>query len=202
MNKGKIVEIIGPVLDVEFTDSLPAIYNALEIDADTGSGKIHLVAEVQQHLGDNKVRAVAMDSTDGLARGMEVVDTGVAITVPVGQETLGRLFNLLGEPIDEGQPLSKDVERWPIHRPAPVRCRHSPGCSDPNSSGPMLSRIKRRTGWPKSAAMRRICRLRPSRKMMRNRVRSLITREDFNWCRRSNAIIKHDAAPPLFEIAV
>ena len=119
MNKGKIVEIIGPVIDVAFPDELPAIYNALEIDVDVASGRIHLIAEVQQHLGDNKVRAVAMDSTDGLARGMEVVDTGLPIAVPVGQATLGRLFNLLGEPIDEGEPMPADVERWPIHRPAP-----------------------------------------------------------------------------------
>ncbi|NLO26796.1 MAG: F0F1 ATP synthase subunit beta, partial [Actinobacteria bacterium] len=120
MNKGKIVEIIGPVLDVEFTESLPAIYNALEIDVESGSNRIRLTAEVQQHLGDNKVRAVAMDSTDGLARGMEVTDTGRSIAVPVGQATLGRLFNLLGDPIDEGDPLPADVERWPIHRPAPA----------------------------------------------------------------------------------
>jgi F-type H+-transporting ATPase subunit beta len=120
MNKGKIVEIIGPVLDVEFAESLPAIYNALEIDVETAGGHIRLTAEVQQHLGDNKVRAVAMDSTDGLARGMDVVDTGRAISVPVGQATLGRLFNLLGEPIDEGDPLPADVERWPIHRPSPA----------------------------------------------------------------------------------
>ncbi|MBC7293828.1 MAG: F0F1 ATP synthase subunit beta, partial [Thermoleophilia bacterium] len=119
MNKGKIVEIIGPVIDVYFPDELPAIYNALEINTETASGRIHLVAEVQQHLGDNKVRAVAMDSTDGLARGVEVIDTGQPITVPVGPATLGRLFNLLGEPIDEGEPLPPDVERWPIHRPAP-----------------------------------------------------------------------------------
>jgi len=119
MNTGKIVEIIGPVLDVEFTDELPAIYNALEIIAEGASGPIRLVAEVQQHLGDNKVRAVAMDSTDGLARGMRVIDTGNPITVPVGEATLGRLFNLLGDPIDEGDPIPADVERWPIHRPAP-----------------------------------------------------------------------------------
>jgi F-type H+-transporting ATPase subunit beta len=120
MNTGKIVEIIGPVLDVEFTESLPAIYNALEVDVESTAGHIHLVAEVQQHLGDNKVRAVAMDSTDGLARGMAVVDTGRPIAVPVGQATLGRLFNLLGDPIDEGDPLPADVERWPIHRPSPA----------------------------------------------------------------------------------
>ena len=119
MNKGKIVEIIGPVLDVEFAEQLPAIYNALEVDAETASGRVHLIAEVQQHLGNNKVRAVAMDSTDGLARGMEAVDTGDFIRVPVGQPTLGRLFNLWGDPIDEGRPLPAEVERWPIHRPAP-----------------------------------------------------------------------------------
>ncbi|NLT34922.1 MAG: F0F1 ATP synthase subunit beta [Gaiellales bacterium] len=120
MNTGKIVEIIGPVLDVYFDEGLPAIYNALEITAKKPDGsEIFLVAEVEQHLGDNKVRAVAMDSTDGLARGMEVVDTGQPLSVPVGEVTLGRLFNLIGEPIDEGEPLPADVERWPIHRPAP-----------------------------------------------------------------------------------
>jgi F-type H+-transporting ATPase subunit beta len=119
MNKGRIVEIIGAVIDVEFPDELPAIYNAIEIDVETEAGRIFLVSEVQQHLGDNKVRAVAMDSTDGLARGMEVVDTGKAITVPVGEATLGRLFNLIGDPIDEGEPIPDDVERWPIHRAAP-----------------------------------------------------------------------------------
>src|SRR3990172_8909989 len=120
MNNGKIVEIIGPVLDVEFPEFLPAIYTALEVDVEAPSGRIHLIAEVQQHLGDNKVRAVAMDSPDGLARGMNVVDPGQPISVPVGQETLGRLFNLLGEPIDEGPSLSEGVERWPIHRPSPT----------------------------------------------------------------------------------
>ena len=119
MNKGRIVEIMGAVLDVEFPDELPAIYNALDIDVETDAGRISLVAEVQQHLGDGKVRAVAMDSTDGLARGVEVIDTGSAITVPVGEATLGRLFNLIGEPIDEGEPIPADVERWPIHRQAP-----------------------------------------------------------------------------------
>ncbi|NLG66724.1 MAG: F0F1 ATP synthase subunit beta, partial [Actinobacteria bacterium] len=108
-------------LDVYFEQELPAIYNALEIRAADPSGEeIRLVAEVEQHLGDNKVRAVAMDSTDGLARGMEVLDTGQPVTVPVGEATLGRLFNLIGEPIDEGAPLPADVERWPIHRPAPT----------------------------------------------------------------------------------
>ena len=120
MNKGKIVEIIGPVLDVEFRDELPAIYTALEVREHTSSGDIFLVAEVQQHLGDNKVRAVAMDSTDGLARGMEVFDTGGPIMVPVGEATLGRLFNLIGETVDGGEQIPADNERWPIHRPAPA----------------------------------------------------------------------------------
>ncbi len=119
MNKGRIVKVIGAVIDVEFAGELPAIYNALEIDVQSNESRIFLVAEVQQHLGDNKVRAVAMDSTDGLARGVEVVDTGRPITVPVGASTLGRLFNLIGEPIDEGEPMPADVERWPIHRAAP-----------------------------------------------------------------------------------
>jgi F-type H+/Na+-transporting ATPase subunit beta len=118
-NIGKIVEIIGPVMDVEFPDELPAIYNALEVDVEMDGRRIFLVAEVQQHLGDNKVRAVAMDATDGLARGMDAADTGGPITVPVGDVTLGRLFNLIGNPIDEGAPMPADVERWPIHRPAP-----------------------------------------------------------------------------------
>jgi F-type H+/Na+-transporting ATPase subunit beta len=113
-NVGKISQIIGPVVDVEFTENLPAIYNALEIKLDKG----RLVVETAQHLGGNKVRAVAMGSTDGLRRGMEVGDTGAAIQVPVGKETLGRMFNLLGEPID-GMESAKTKEQWPIHREAP-----------------------------------------------------------------------------------
>ena len=119
MNKGKIVEVIGPVLDVRFEEKLPAIYNALEIDLPQEDGTTkRLVAEVQQHLGDNKVRAVAMDNTDGIARGLEVVDTGDAILVPVGDATLGRLFNVIGEAIDDIGEVKAD-ERWSIHREAP-----------------------------------------------------------------------------------
>jgi F-type H+-transporting ATPase subunit beta len=114
-NTGRIEEIQGVVIEAVFPDGLPEIYNALEIDRGK-DGK--LVVEVQQHLGDDRVRGVAMDSTDGLARGVEVVDTGGPITVPVGDVTLGRIFNLLGEPIDEGPPI-KVTERWPIHRDAP-----------------------------------------------------------------------------------
>jgi F-type H+-transporting ATPase subunit beta len=114
---GRIEEIQGVVIEATFEDGeLPEIYNAITIERG-GDGGV-LVCEVQQHLGDDRVRAVAMDTTDGLSRGMEVVDTGGPITVPVGKGTLGRIFNLLGEPID----LQGDVEydeRWPIHRPAP-----------------------------------------------------------------------------------
>jgi F-type H+-transporting ATPase subunit beta len=120
-NVGRIEEIQGVVVEAAFDEDLPEIYSALEIDM----GENHqpgqperLVLEVQQHLGDDRVRAVAMDSTDGLSRGMEVRDTGGPITVPVGRETLGRIFNLLGETIDEGDPVETD-ERWPIHRDAP-----------------------------------------------------------------------------------
>src|SRR3989338_6098737 len=99
MNKGKIVQIIGPVVDAEFPEKLPEIYNALEITRQDG-GK--LVLETAQHLGCNQIRAVALDTTDGLKRGVEIIDKGSPIMVPVGEEVLGRMFNLLGQPIDEG----------------------------------------------------------------------------------------------------
>ncbi|MFB3093664.1 MAG: F0F1 ATP synthase subunit beta, partial [Dehalococcoidia bacterium] len=114
--KGKLVQIIGTVVDVEFpAEELPPIYNAIEIDTGNG-GK--LVAEVQKHLGNNWVRCLAMDTTDGLRRGAECVDTGAAITVPVGHACLGRLFNVLGEPLDDLGEVKAD-EHWPIHRPDP-----------------------------------------------------------------------------------
>jgi F-type H+-transporting ATPase subunit beta len=129
-NIGRIEEIQGVVIDAVFPDKLPEINHAVKIrrpesarrkeDVDISAGEeVYLVCEVQQHLGDDRVRAVAMDTTDGLARGAEVIDTGSPITVPVGRVTLGRIFNLLGEPIDFGTPLDEDVERWPIHRDAP-----------------------------------------------------------------------------------
>jgi F-type H+/Na+-transporting ATPase subunit beta len=114
-NVGTIVEIKGVVLDAVFPDRLPKIYDALRISVDGRD----LIAEVQQHLGDDRVRAVAMDSTDGLARGVEVADTGKPITVPVGEPTLGRLWNVIGDPIDKGDELPADAERWPIHRDPP-----------------------------------------------------------------------------------
>ena len=120
-NTGRIEEITGVVVDVVFPDQLPEIFSAIviEVDKTEDRDEVRLVCEVQQHLGDDRVRTVAMDATDGLQRGDRVVDTGGPITVPVGDETLGRIFNLLGEPIDGGDPLSDDVERWPIHRPSP-----------------------------------------------------------------------------------
>ncbi len=118
---GRIVQIIGPVVDVEFdTDALPELYNALEIRGKTDAGEpIRVVAEVQQHIGRNQVRAVAMSSTDGVVRGMEALDTGAAISVPVGAAALGRILNVLGEPVDNGADIPASVERWPIHRKRP-----------------------------------------------------------------------------------
>ncbi len=119
MNTGTVVKVIGAVVDVRFPDEVPAIYNALTVKFDSGDGQVReVICEVQQHLGDDRVRAVAMDATDGLARGTEVIDTGQPITVPVGEKTLGRLINVTGQTIDFGDELA-DVERWPIHRPAP-----------------------------------------------------------------------------------
>jgi F-type H+/Na+-transporting ATPase subunit beta len=116
---GTVEEVQGVVIEAAFPgDELPEINNALEIEMDTDGEKRILVCEVQQHLGDDRIRAVAMDTTDGLSRGTEIRDTGGPITVPVGRPTLGRLFNLLGEPIDEGDPVETE-ERWPIHREAP-----------------------------------------------------------------------------------
>jgi len=115
-NVGRIVEIKGVVIDAIFPEKLPTIYNALEITLPDGG---RLVAEVQQHLGDGRVRAIAMDATDGLARGLDVIDTGGPITVPVGERTLGRIFNVLGEPVDKGDPI-EEGERWPIHREPPT----------------------------------------------------------------------------------
>jgi len=120
MKEGTIKEIIGVVVDVDFAgQELPAIYNALEVDPAHRPGKERLVLEVQQHLGENMVRCVAMDATDGLVRGAKVADIGKPIQIPVGEEALGRLFNVIGEPIDGKGPLSPDVPRMPLHRPAP-----------------------------------------------------------------------------------
>src|SRR5271170_7580872 len=131
-NVGRIEEIQGVVIEAVFPGKLPEINHAITVarpaaaaeeeaeGISSGAGESVLVCEVQQHLGDDRVRAVAMDTTDGLARGAEVIDTGGPITVPVGPATLGRIFNLLGEPIDLGLELDADVERRGIHREAPL----------------------------------------------------------------------------------
>jgi F-type H+/Na+-transporting ATPase subunit beta len=121
MNEGKIIQVIGPVVDIEFSDSqLPAIYNAVKIPRTNVDGKEEeLIAEVQQHLGEDRVRAVAMDSTDGLVRGMKAYDTGTGIMVPVGPGTLGRIINITGHPIDEAGPVQAE-KYYPIHRHAPA----------------------------------------------------------------------------------
>src|ERR1700680_220683 len=121
MNKGNIVQVIGPVVDVEFPEvkELPKIYNALEIEYEVNGNPTKLTLEVQQHLGENWVRSIAMSSTEGLKRGMSVTDTGGPITVPVGEGVLGRLFNVTGDPVDNRGPV-KFTKRYPIYRPAPV----------------------------------------------------------------------------------
>jgi F-type H+-transporting ATPase subunit beta len=117
---GTITQVIGSTFDAQFAeDKLPAIYNAVKIQADTPAGHLNLTGEVQQHLGGGRVRAVALGTTDGLRRGMNCVDTGSPVTVPVGEAVLGRVFNLLGDPIDRGAPVPASVKRNPIHRAPP-----------------------------------------------------------------------------------
>src|SRR5947209_8649350 len=116
---GRIVQVIGSTFDCEFEEGhLPEIYNAVRVDSEQHGVAIHLTGEVQQHLGGNRVRAVALGSTDGLVRGMKVTDTGAPVSVPVGKETLGRVFNLLGEPIDGRGPVNA-TEKRSIHREPP-----------------------------------------------------------------------------------
>ena len=126
-NIGKIVQVIGPVVDVDFSNAsqLPAIYNALEINYKLSGKDARLVCEVQQHLGDGWVRSVAMTTTEGLQRGIDVKDTGAPITVPVGENVLGRIFNVTGDPVDD-QPAPKTEKRYPIHRAAPSLADQDP----------------------------------------------------------------------------
>jgi F-type H+-transporting ATPase subunit beta len=118
---GKVVQVIGPVVDIEFADGhLPEIYNAVRITGQAGQDAIDIIVEVEQHLGENRVRTVAMKPTDGLQRGMTATDEGGPISMPVGPETLGRVLNVLGEPVDFPDQPVKTKLRWPIHRPAPT----------------------------------------------------------------------------------
>src|SRR4030095_11508400 len=121
MSMGKITQVIGPVVDVEFpAGALPTIYNALKVSNPAISDRPwNLVLEVAQHLGESTVRTIAMDSTEGLVRGMEVQDTGDAIKVPVGPQCLGRIINVIGEPVDEAGPI-EGTTFYPIHSPAPA----------------------------------------------------------------------------------
>ncbi len=121
MSTGKIIQVVGSTFDAEFDiDTLPSVYNAVKIEYELDGKKTTLVGEVQQHLGGGRVRAIALGTTLGLRRGLKVVDTGLAVTVPVGEETLGRVFNLLGEPVDGGEPLKTNQQRRPIHRDPPA----------------------------------------------------------------------------------
>ena len=118
---GKVVQVIGPVVDIEFADGhLPEIYNAVRVTGKAGNDDIDIIVEVEQHLGENRVRTVAMKPTDGLQRGMTAEDQGGPISMPVGPNTLGRVLNVLGEPVDFPDRPVQSKERWPIHRPAPT----------------------------------------------------------------------------------
>ncbi|MEI6176241.1 MAG: F0F1 ATP synthase subunit beta, partial [Verrucomicrobiota bacterium] len=127
MNTGTIVQIIGAVIDADFSkaSNLPTIYNALEVQYILNGVDTKLVLEVQQHLGDGWVRAVAMSTTDGLKRGMVLTDTGKSISVPVGKQVLGRIFNVTGDLVDENVPIADASQRSPIHRPAPLLTEQS-----------------------------------------------------------------------------
>src|SRR5262249_18744564 len=116
--KGKIVQVVGPVVDVEFPHSLPAIYNALTVEFKTGGQTTKLTLEVQQHLGDNWVRTIAMSGTEGLKRDLEVIDSGGPISMPVGDAVMGRIFDVTGNPVDERGPVNTE-KRYPIHRQPP-----------------------------------------------------------------------------------
>src|SRR5438046_10696010 len=118
MKKGKIVQVVGPVVDVEFTEKLPGIYHALTVEYKVHDQPVRVTLEVQQHLADNWVRTVAMSGTEGLKRGYEVVDTGAPISVPVGEGVMGRVFDVCGNPVDERVPV-KDEKDYPIPRPSP-----------------------------------------------------------------------------------
>src|SRR5436305_4901599 len=124
MNTGKIVQVVGPVVDVEFPEKLPGIYNALTVDYQVQEQPIQLTLEVQQHLGDKWVRTVSMSGTEGLKRGYEAIDTGHCISMPVGEGVMGRIFDVCGNPVDERGPV-KAEKYYPIHRQAPTLVEQS-----------------------------------------------------------------------------
>jgi F-type H+-transporting ATPase subunit beta len=154
MNKGKIVQVIGPVVDAEFPDELPAIYNALTVEFQVPGQEepITLILEVQQHLGDNWVRAVAMSTTEGLKRGAEIIDTGQPITVPVGEAVMGRVLDVTGSPVDERGPVETE-QRGPIHRPAPALVdRSASRASSGQRTSWSCSSAAPTTPWPASSS--------------------------------------------------
>src|SRR5262245_410176 len=118
MNKGKIVQVVGAVVDVEFQNGIPAVHNALTVELEVEKRRLQLTLEVQQQLGDQCVRTVAMSSTEGLERGLEVADTGKPISMPVGEAVMGRVFDVTGNPVDERGPVTAE-KYYPIHRAAP-----------------------------------------------------------------------------------
>ena len=119
MNTGTIVQVVGPIVDVEFPDALPAIYNALAVECTVENRPVALTLEVQQHIGDHRVRTISMSGTEGLKRGYTVKDSGGPISVPVGDAVMGRVFDVTGEPVDERGPVNAST-RYPIHRPPPT----------------------------------------------------------------------------------
>src|SRR5215204_7598170 len=125
MNIGKVVQVVGPVVDVEFPDALPPIYNALKVDYAVENQPVSLTLEVQQHLGDRWVRTISMAGTEGLKRGYAVTDTGGPMSMPVGEGVMGRVFDVTGRPVDERGPV-KAEKHYPIHRPAPPLVDQSP----------------------------------------------------------------------------
>ena len=150
MNKGNIVQVIGPVVDVRFeAGKLPALYNAIKLSNPSISDREgNLTVEVAQHLGDNVVRCVAMDSTEGLVRGMEAIDTGGPITIPVGPETLGRIMNVIGDPVDEMGEITTE-KRYPIHR-------HAPSFEEQSTKVEILETGIKVVDLPRAAPVRRI----------------------------------------------
>src|SRR5215472_19129403 len=116
MNTGTIVQVVGPIVDIEFPDALPAIYNALSVECTVEHRPLALTLEVQQHIGDRRVRAISMSGTEGLRRGYTVTDSGAPISVPVGDEVMGRVFDVTGQPVDERGPVKTPL-KYPIHRP-------------------------------------------------------------------------------------
>ena len=155
MNKGRVVQVVGPVVDVEFPEGRPGIYNALTVEYEVQKQPVKLTLEVQQHLGDNWVRTISMSGTEGLKRGYEVTDTGGPISVPVGEGVMGRVFDVTGNPVDERGPV-KAEKRYAIHRPAPALVDQATSPERPRHRDqghrPRSARSSRAARWAPSGA--------------------------------------------------